>query len=171
MVNIDSNIKSARKVHCKCCKYERCVSSRISYGLKRVIPWIFKDHFILLYVYLIVRTIVIFTHIRSATYPLPRSVHCKFCKNKPCVILRIIYDLKLGIPWQFLSYYLIICIPYCGKYFSFHTHKKCNFSIGKKCSCNFCKYKRCFGSRSSYGLKRGLPWIFKKYHLSHHMCT
>ena len=47
----------------KCFKDECCVGSRRNYNLKWVIHWHFSEHLILSNLYLIVITIVIFTHI------------------------------------------------------------------------------------------------------------
>ena len=66
---------------CKCCKYERSVRSRSSYSLKQGFHWIFLDNFILSYVYLILITIVIFTHRIRVTCSLSRSVFCNVNLN------------------------------------------------------------------------------------------
>ena len=55
-------IYSARSVIGKCVKYESSVGSRSSYGQNRKYLGISKDNLILSNVYLIVITIVIFTH-------------------------------------------------------------------------------------------------------------
>ena len=144
---------------CNCFKNECCIRSRSIYSLKKVIPWHYLDFFILSNVYLIVRTIIIFTRRNSATCLFSRSVFGKCFKDDNCVGSRSRYSLKWGIYWHFLIlFHVIIYVPYCITYCYFHTKTKFYLFIVKNIKC--CKDKWCVVSRGSYSLKWGISWNF-----------
>ena len=119
------------------------------------------DYFILLYMYLIVITIVIFTHIIIATCLLSITVPRKCLKDERCVRSRISHVPKWGIPCKVLDYFILSYVYLIVIEIVIFTHwitATCSFS--RSDLCKYCKYERCVRSRRSYGLKQGIPWIF-----------
>ena len=150
--------------------YKHCVSSRISYGLKRLIPSIFFYHFVLSYVYFTVMTIDIFKNRRSSTCSFSISVICECCKDKLCVWFRSIYGIKQVTPWHFFLDHFILSYVYLTlQSVVLFTHiigTTCSFSRSVLFKC--CKDEQYVGSRSIYIPKWGIScnfFIVSSYHM------
>ena len=124
---------------CGCCLRACCVSSRISYRLKQVIPWhfIYSYLFILMYVFLFIKII---TSLRVEIPPLQHPF-LHFC----FVFLLIYY------------YYYVLTMFQTNLIM---TQDQINCLQNKSRTGECCLKVRRVISWSCYGLKQGIPWQF-----------